>query len=239
MSTATIHRGKKTDGIKPPGLSATPRLLNGDHLTMPEFERRYEATPTVKRAELIEGIVVMSPPISYVHAESHSLLAEILMRYARETPGVACVANASVRLDGKNEYQPDVLLRIQSGNLAGTTVGADGLLEGSPELVAEIAVSSSAYDLHEKKTVYERCQVPEYLVWRVMDAQIQWFVLEQGAYLEVKPRADGVVCSRVFPGLWLNFHALLAGDEEKMLRTLEKGLKSLEHGAFVRKTGKR
>jgi len=67
MSTATIHRGKKTDGTKPPGLSATPRLLGGDHLTVPEFERRYEATPEVKLAELIEGIVVMSPPISNLH----------------------------------------------------------------------------------------------------------------------------------------------------------------------------
>jgi len=109
------------------------------------------------------------------------------------------------------------------------------LLEGSPELLAGIAVSSSAYDLHEKKTVYERCQVPEYIVWRVMDAQIHCFVLEEGAYVEAAPRADGTVGSRIFPGLWLNFPALLAGDEAKVLRTLEKGMRSTEHAALVRK----
>jgi Uma2 family endonuclease len=223
--------------VKAPQFSTVPQLLNGDHLTVPEFERRYEAAVN-KRAELIEGIVVMSPPISYVHAESQSLLVEALVDYARKTPGVAWVANASLRLDGKNEYQPDLMLRIQSGPLAHSEVGAGGLLEGSPELLAEIAVSSSAYDLHEKKNVYERCQVPEYIVWRVMDARIHWFVLEQGAYVEAATRADGIVGSRIYPGLWLNFPALLAGDEAKVLRTLEKGLKSPEHGTFVRRLAK-
>ncbi len=32
-------------------------LENGDRLTAPEFLRRYEAMPHVKKAELIEGIV--------------------------------------------------------------------------------------------------------------------------------------------------------------------------------------
>jgi hypothetical protein len=32
---------------------------------------------------------------------------------------------------------------------------------------------------------------------------------------------------------------LIPADEEKVLRALDKGLKSPEHGAFVRKTGKR
>src|SRR6266542_5712092 len=66
-----------------------------------------------------------------------------------------------------------------------------------------------------KKPVYQRCQVPEYFVWQVMDTQIRWFALEQGDYAEQKPRAEGVVRSRIFPGLWLDVRALLASDEEK------------------------
>ncbi len=34
-------------------------LENGDRLTRQEFERRYEAMPNLKKAELIEGIVYM------------------------------------------------------------------------------------------------------------------------------------------------------------------------------------
>ena len=34
-----------------------PELENGDRLTRAEFERRYEAMPDLKKAELIEGVV--------------------------------------------------------------------------------------------------------------------------------------------------------------------------------------
>ncbi len=230
-----MHRGKKPGGIKPPDLAAVPRLLNGDHLTVPEFERRYEATPEVKFAELIEGIVVMSPPISNLHSDTHGLLYALLKRYAWATPAVGATLCASLRLDGQNEYQPDAMLRIKSGPLARSKVAPDGLLEGSPEFAAEIAVSSAGYDLHEKKAVYQRSLVREYFVWEVMDAKIHWFALEDGQYAELKPRADGVIRSRALPGLWLDIRALLAGDEQKVLRVLDKGLKSPEHATFVRR----
>jgi hypothetical protein len=43
-------------------------LENGDHLTRDEFERRYEAMPNLKKAELIDGVVYMPSP---VRAEGH------------------------------------------------------------------------------------------------------------------------------------------------------------------------
>src|SRR5207249_11659060 len=117
--------------------------------------------------------VVMSPPVSNAHGEAHGTVIYLLKRYSQATPGVSCGSNTSVRLDGKNEFQPDALLRIESRHRAGSKVAPDGLLDGRPEFVAEIAVSSAAYDLHEKKAVYQRCLVPEYFVWQVMDSQIQ------------------------------------------------------------------
>ncbi len=42
-----------------------PLLENGDQLTRPEFERRYEAMPHLKKAELIEGVVYMPSPVRY------------------------------------------------------------------------------------------------------------------------------------------------------------------------------
>jgi Uma2 family endonuclease len=236
MSGATLQSSKRPARGKAAGPApgaAVPRLLNGDHLTVPEFERRYEATPDIKFAELIEGIVVMSPPISNLHSDTHGLLYALLKRYAWATPGVAATLCASLRLDGQNEYQPDAMLRIKSGPQSRCKVGPDGLLEGSPELAAEIAVSSAGYDLHEKKAVYQRALVREYFVWEVMDAKIYWFGLEAGQYVELKPRADGIICSRTFPGLWLDIRALLAGDEDKVLRALDKGIKSAAHRAFV------
>ena len=233
MSTATIHRSKSANGK--PSFSKVPTLLNGDHLTVPEFERRYEAMPGDRKAELIEGMVIMSPPTSDTHGEAQTQLTQHLLRYSLATPGVAFRSNTSVRLDGRNEYQPDIFLRIERGKLARTKIAPDGLIEGGPEFVAEIAVSSAAYDLHEKKSVYQRSLVPEYFVWQVMDSQIHWFALEQGKYVKLKPQSDGAMHSQIFPGLWLATRALLDGDEVKVSRTLEKGFKSAEHAAFVKK----
>jgi hypothetical protein len=46
-----------------PSSPAAPVLANGDRLTRDEFERRYEAMPKVKKAELIEGTVYMPSPV--------------------------------------------------------------------------------------------------------------------------------------------------------------------------------
>lgn len=41
----------------PPVIPPIPPLENGDRLTRDEFERRYEAMPELKKAELVEGVV--------------------------------------------------------------------------------------------------------------------------------------------------------------------------------------
>ena len=74
-----------------------------------------------------------------------------------------------------------------------------------------------------------------YFLWQAEDSQIHWLALEKGDYIELKPRSDGVIRSRVFPGLWLEMRALPAGDEDKASRVLERGLKSAEHAALVRR----
>ena len=231
MSTTTLHRPKSRNGNG----KTVPPLRNGEHLSRGEFEKRWDATPRLHRAELIEGIVFMPPPISDDHSSSHSLLFRYLDRYAEATPGVSSRVNTSLRLDNKNEYQPDCLLRIAVPKLCRSRLSTDSYLEGAPELLAEVAVSSADYDAHEKRDVYERVGVQEYLLWEVLDARFHWLELVEGRYVPLPPRADSVHCSRVFPGLWMDLRALLAGDERKVLKTLERGMKSAEHAAFVRR----
>ena len=50
---------------------------------------------------------------------------------------------------------------------------------------------------------------------------------------EIAPAEDGLVKSKVFPGLWLDTAALLRGDLKGVLATLRRGLDSAEHRAFV------
>ena len=87
----------------------------------------------------------------------------------------------------------------------------DGYIVGAPDLVAEVAASTASYDLHDKLEAYRRGGVHEYLVWRVYEQRIDWFVLREGRYETLVPAADGSLRSTVFPGLWLDPAALLRG----------------------------
>ena len=213
-------------------------LENGDRLTRQEFERRYATRPDIKKAELIEGVVYMSAAVRITsHAEPHSAVIAWLVTYCASTPGARAADNATVRLDLDNEPQPDVLLRIDPKAGGQSRVSDDDYLEGAPELIVEIAASSVTYDLHDKLRVYRRNGVREYVVWRVHDRQIDWFVLADDEYRRLEPDAAGVLHSNVFPGLRLAVEALLAGDLATVLTELQRGLDSGEHAAFVKRLG--
>lgn len=211
-----------------------PPLENGDHLTRYEFERRYEARPDIKKAELIERVVYMPSPVrARSHGGPHGQIIAWLGVYSAATPGVEFYDNVTVRLDLDNEPQPDALLRLEPEAGGNSRVSAEDYVEGAPELIVEIAASSVSYDLHDKLRVYRRNGVPEYMVWRVYDKQVDWFRLIQDEYVPLTPDESGVVHSQVFPGLRLTVQALLVGDLATVLAELQKGLGTAEHGAFV------
>ena len=211
-----------------------PPLENGDKLTRWEFERRYQAMPHLKKAELIEGIVYMASPLRFEsHAEPHANIIGWLALYKAATPGVRLGDNATVRLDIDNEPQPDALLRIEKGGQS--IISQDDYVEGAPELIVEIAASSASYDVHQKLNVYRRNQVQEYLVWRFYEQEFDWFRLQAGEYIKLEPDSDGIIRSQIFPGLWLDKNALLMGDLGKVLVILQRGLETAEHRDFVNK----
>ena len=208
-------------------------LENGDRLGRCEFERRYMARPDICKAELIERVVhVPSPVRAASHGGPSAALAGWLYVYSAATPHVSVLDNATVRLDRDNEPQPDVLLRIDAMAGGQSRVSADDYIEGSPELVAEVAASSAAYDLHEKLHVYRRNGVREYIVWRVYDKAIDWFVLVADEFQPLSP-TEGVYESPNFPGLRLAADGLLADDHASVLAELHKGIESPEHAEFV------
>ena len=209
------------------------RLQQGDNLTRAEFERRYELMPDVKKAELVEGVVFMPSPVRLTHhGLPHALLAGWLRDYVRGTPGFEVGIDTTLRLDADNEFQPDLMLFSfpPQGSLH---LAADGYLEGAPELVVEVAASSVSYDLHQKKNVYRRAGVSEYLVVRTLDRSVDWFVQRGGVYESRVADAAGVLRSSTLPGLWLDTAALLGGDDAGMLRAVQAGLAGAEHAAFV------
>lgn len=211
---------------------AVPRLQSGDRLPRSEFERRYRALPSVRKAELIEGEVHVPSPVGVEHGDSHARALLWVGTYAAATPGTSFSADTSVHLDRVNVVQPDIHLRILPEN-GGQSRLSDGFVEGAPELVVEIAASSVSIDLHRKRDAYERNGVREYVVWRVDDAAVDWLVLVDDTFRPIAPDASGIVRSTVFPGLWLDAAALVRDDLTRVLAVAQEGIASPEHAALV------
>jgi hypothetical protein len=229
-------------GILPPAsekIGPIPPLENGDQLTREEFERRYQAMPHVKKAELIEGEVYMPSPVRWHHhASPHAALITWLGLYGAHTPGTSIGDNGSIRLDMENEPQPDGALIILPEYGGHTVLDADDYVVGSPELLGEIAASSASIDLTKKLRAYRRNQVGEYIVWRVLDAAIDWFVLRDSHYERLPLDPAGYYQSSTFGGLCLDPAALLRGDMATVLEVLRQGLAAPAHAEFVAKLKK-
>lgn len=217
-----------------PKRAGVPPLNAGDRLSRAEFHRRYQARPDLKKAELVEGVVYLERRVQLAqHGRPHAAIVGWLGVYDAATPGVGGADSATVLLDNENEVQPDALLRLGTVFGGCSRVTEDDFLAGPPELIVEIAASSVAYDMYDKRRVYARNGVQEYLVAQAYEQRVDWFVLREGVYESLQPNAEGIVRSEVFPGLWLPVDALWAGDIAAMLRVLQQGLVSPEHTAYV------
>ena len=222
-----------------PQTNTTPQILpleNGDRLSRHEFERRYAESPDIKKAELIEGVVYVASPLRFQrHAEPHAKLMIWLGNYQIYTPRIKLGIEPTIRLDQDNEPQPDGVLLIDESLGGKSRITDDDYIEGAPELVAEIAASSAAYDLYDKKKAYKRNGIQEYIVWQSLENKLDWFQLYDSEYILLQPDTEGIIKSQVMPGLWLSVTALLAGDMVKVLEVLQTGLNSPEHTEFLRR----
>ncbi|NJL86697.1 MAG: Uma2 family endonuclease [Leptolyngbyaceae cyanobacterium SM1_1_3] len=196
-------------------------LEAGDRLTRPEFHRRCADQPSLKRAELLEGIVYMPAALRFKsHGQPHGRITAWLGLYEATTPYVSLGDNATVQLDLDNEPQPDAVLLIQSEAGGQSSLSQDDYIVGAPEL-------------HDKKRAYRRNGVQEYLVWQVFDRVFNWFYLAAGDYQPLAVDPDGIIRSRQFPRLWLAVEDLLAGRMLQVFAELQQGLNSPEHAEFV------
>ncbi len=209
-------------------------LRTGDRMTRKEFHRAYSQMPENYRAELIGGIVFEPSPLGYAHGENDVRLSFLLEMYSMHTPGTGVAGNVTVILGEEDEVQPDLILRITE-ELGGQShlTGKKKYVKDAPELVAEVAHSSRAIDLHLKKERYALAGVLEYIVICLDPKRLYWFDLRRRK--ELTADADGVFRSVVFPGLWIHGDDLLNGQREATLEILNRGLKSPEHMTFVSK----
>ena len=66
-------------------------------------------------------------------------------------------------------------------------------------MAIEVTASRASYDLHDKLRAYRRNGIQEYIVWRVLDQELDWFVLREGRYDRLEADDVGIIRSDVFP----------------------------------------
>lgn len=239
MSTATARLNTdRTEArpVLPRTKQPVPPLVNGDSLDAEEFLRRYEAAPDIKKAELIDGVVfIMASPLrAEKHGDQDNLMQGVLWTYSMATPGVRASSNATTRLGPKDIPQPDISLRYTPERSGREQFDSKGYLKFPPELIVEIAATSTSIDLNRKRESYRRRGVLEYIAWCTEEPGFYWWVLERGQYQLLRPGADGILRSKAFPGFWLDPQAILNDDRGRVMAVLELGLKSQEHAAFAK-----
>lgn len=220
--------------VNPQEGTFVPPLRDGDRLTVEEFERRWEAMPDLKHAELIEGRVYMNVAALRWdwHSEPHGLLVSIMAHYSLVTEGVLFGTEPSVRMEPTSMPQPDAVLRV-SENYGGKSRIVSGYVVGSPEFVIEVSGSTEKHDLGAKKDLYLRSGVQEYLNWSVLEDRIVLFNWQSNEYVEVAEDQTGILKSRALPGLWFDPAALIRGDRPRIYEVMDMGTASPEHQAFV------
>lgn len=233
MTTETISKPARSRVFP-----TIPRLEAGDQLTQPEFRRRYEAMPDCEHAQLIEGVVHLGSRVSALgHGEPHADVATWLSNYRVGTPNTRAGINSTLWLDVDNAPQPDCYLRIEQ-QAGGQSRMDGGYIHGAPELIVEVSSSSVSYDLYDKLTAYRRNGVREYVVWRVRDAEVDWFMLRDGRFVASQSDDVGIYRSECFPGLWLDAAALIQGELAKVLDVAQSGIDSPAHNEFVSRLSK-
>ena len=196
-------------------------LNNGDRMSRDEFLWRWEQIPELKFAELIDGVVYLSSPLSTLHSTYDVMLIRWLTQFEENVSGVLVLASATWLL-GDSSPQPDVALIRRS---RGTSHSEGKYRQGPPELAVEVSYSSRSYDLGPKLDLYRRNGVQEYITVLVEEQKVQWRVLNEGHYQLLEPE-DGFLKSRVFPGLWLDSAALFPPDRKRLLAGVDAGLAS-------------
>jgi Uma2 family endonuclease len=237
MSTSITNFSTGTQDFTLRAGEPIPPLENGDHLKSAEFMRRYKAMPEGTRAELIGGIVFMAAALRHrQHGGPHGKLDRWLGHYIDGTPGLDGGLNSTTGLDDDNTVEPDLYLLLPQEAGGQCAITEDGYLEGPPALVAEIAASSESIDMNRKFKSYRDHGVQEYIVWRVQQKAVDWFVLQQGEYQPLITN-DGILRSRVCPGLWLDPAALVKRQMRRVREVLDQGMATAEYRAFAQLVG--
>ena len=131
--------------------------------------------------QLIENDLIMSPSPIPVHQIVSVRLIQAMLNFldAKKDNGFLVSAPMDVMFDEANVLQPDILYISEQRKQA----LIKDRIEGAPDLIIEILSPSTAYyDLRQKKDIYEKYGVKEYIIVDPVQQNADLYILKDGAY---------------------------------------------------------
>ena len=148
-----------------------------------QYQARYTVTdymscPDDERWELIAGKVYnMSPAPTIKHQGIVGDFYNQLKQQLKGKPCIPYVAPVDVVLSDDDVVQPDVLVVCDPAKITEKNI------QGAPDLVVEVLSPSTALkDMREKRLLYERSGVREYVVIDPLEEYVQRFSLHNDGH---------------------------------------------------------
>ena len=132
--------------------------------------------------QLINYDLIMSPSPIPLHQVVSRRIVKAMSNFLddKNDDGFLVYAPMDVKFDEGNVLQPDILY-VTEGRT--TEIVKDERVEGAPDLVIEILSPSTAYyDLRQKKNIYEKYGVKEYIIIDPIEQSAELYALKDGAY---------------------------------------------------------
>ncbi|WP_158288296.1 Uma2 family endonuclease [Mucilaginibacter psychrotolerans] len=150
--------------------------------------------------QLINYDLVMSPSPIPLHQVISIRFSNALVNFldAIGDNGFIVAAPMDVKFDEGNVLQPDILYITESRAAEMVTTR----VEGAPDLVVEILSPSTAYyDLRQKKDIYEKYGVKEYIIIDPIQENAEVHIIKDDVYvLHQKAQKTDTLHSVVLPG---------------------------------------
>ena len=130
--------------------------------------------------QLINYELIMSPSPTTTHQFIVSRITKLMLVFLEDQNlGGYAAGTIDVLFDSGNVFQPDFVY-VAEERVAEIVKKH---IEGSPDMVIEILSPSNArYDLRQKKGVYEKYGVKEYIVFDPVAKAADLYVLRNGSY---------------------------------------------------------
>ncbi len=157
--------------------------------------------------QLIENELIMSPSPTPIHQFIVARISRSILNFLEDRDlGGYTAGTVDVVFDKNNVFQPDFVYVSEERRAA----IVKNHLEGPPDMVIEILSPSNArYDLSQKKEIYEKYGVKEYIIFDPIAKNADLYVLKDSRYyLHQKAQKNELLHSVILPGFSFDLNYL-------------------------------